>query len=148
MPTNTLRLHRVLAAKPDKVFRAFIDPDAIARWYPPDGYTCHVDHFEAYAGGSYHMSFTNFHTGKTMGFGGVLRELIPTEKISYTDVFDDPDMPGEMLTTITFREVSCGTGIHIVQEGLPDALPIDGCYIGWQQSLMHLTKLVEPEIFD
>jgi uncharacterized protein YndB with AHSA1/START domain len=146
--SNTLRLHRVLAAKPDKVFRAFTDPDAMARWYPPNGYTCHVDHFEAKAGGKYYMSFTNFHTGKSQGFGGELREFIPSEKISYTDVFDDPAMEGEMLTTVTFKEVSCGTEIHIVQDGLPEALPVEECYKGWQQCLIHLATLVEPDIAD
>lgn len=144
--TNTVHLHRVLAAKPEKVYRAFIDPAALARWLPPEGFTCTVHEFDAKVGGKFRMSFTNFTTGKSHSFGGEYRELIPNKRLQYTDVFDDPNLPGEMLVTVTLKEVSCGTEIHITQEKIPEIIPLEHCYVGWQQSLQFLAKLVEPEI--
>jgi len=145
---NTVRLHRVLRATPEKVYRAFLEADALAKWLPPNGYTCKVHHLDTKVGGSYKMSFTNFTTGKSHSFGGTYVELKPYEHIRYTDKFDDPNLPGEVQTTITLKEVSCGTEVSIVQEGLPAAIPADACYLGWQDSLVSLAKLVEPEIPD
>jgi uncharacterized protein YndB with AHSA1/START domain len=143
---NTVHLHRVLSAKPDKVYRAFIDPDAMAKWIAPNGYTCKVHHMDAKVGGSYKMSFKNFTTNQSHSFGGQYKELIPGKSLRYTDRFDDPNLPGEILVTITLKEVSVGTEINITQEGLPDLIPVEACYLGWQESLLNLAKLVEPEI--
>lgn len=148
MTTNTLRLHRVLRAPPDRVYRAFLDADALAKWLPPNGFTCKVHQHDPQVGGSYRMSFTNFSTGNGHSFGGIYRELVPGERIRYDDRFDDPNLPGEMTTTITLRAVSCGTELQIVQEGLPAVIPVEQCYVGWQESLVLLGKLVEPEIPD
>jgi uncharacterized protein YndB with AHSA1/START domain len=145
---NTIRLHRVLAAKPEKVYRAFTTPDAMARWLPPNGFTCTVHQMEAKVGGTFRMSFTNFSTGKSHAFGGKYLELAPGELIRYTDRFDDPNLPGEMVTTVTLKPVSVGTEVTIVQEGVPAAIPPEACYLGWQQSLNHLATLIEPEIKD
>jgi uncharacterized protein YndB with AHSA1/START domain len=146
MPTNTVRLHRVIRATPEKVYRAFLDPDAMAKWLPPHGFTGKVHHIDAKVGGTYKMSFTNFSTGQTHAFGGKYLELVPNERIRNTDVFDDPNLPGEMLTTVSIREVSCGIELDIVQEGIPEAIPPEGCYLGWQESLTLLAQLVEAEI--
>jgi uncharacterized protein YndB with AHSA1/START domain len=146
MSTNTVHLHRVLAAKPEKIYRAFLDPDAMAKWLPPNGYTCNVHHMDAKVGGSYKMSFTNFTTQKSMSFGGEYRELVENERLRYTDNFDDPNLPGEIQVTVTLKKVSLGTEMTIVQEGLPTVIPLEACYVGWQQSLNNLAKLVEPEI--
>ena len=146
MPTNTVHLHRVLTAKPEKVYRAFLDRDAIAKWLPPNGYTCSVHHMDAKVGGTYKMSFTNFTTQKSMSFGGEYRELVENERLRYTDNFDDPNLSGEIQITVTLKEVSLGTEMTIVQEGLPTVIPLEACYVGWQQSLNNLAKLVEPEI--
>lgn len=148
MPTGTIRLHRVLRANPERVYRAFLDADAMAKWLPPYGFTCKVHHMEAKVGGTYKMSFMNFTTGHGHTFGGTYRELVPNEKIRYTDKFDDPNLPGEMQATITLKKVSCGTELTIVQEGLPEVIPVEMCYLGWQESLAQLAKLVEPEIPD
>lgn len=148
MATNTVRLHRVLAASPAKVYRAFTDPDALARWLPPDGFTAHVHQMDARVGGRYHMSFTNFSTSKATSFGGEYRELEPGAKLRYTDNFDDPALAGEIEVTVTLKAVACGTEMHIVQTGLPDLIPVESCYLGWQQSLNNLARLVEPEIPD
>jgi uncharacterized protein YndB with AHSA1/START domain len=148
MPVNTVRLHRVLRAKPEKVYRAFLDPEALSRWLPPNGFTCKVDHLDAKVGGTYRMAFRNFSTGNGHSFGGTYQELVPGERIRYTDKFDDPKLSGEMTATITFRAVLCGTELNIVQEGIPAAIPVEFCYLGWQESLDYLTKLVEPEIPD
>jgi uncharacterized protein YndB with AHSA1/START domain len=146
MSTNTVHLHRVLAAKPEKIYRAFLDPDAMAKWLPLNGYTCNVHHMDAKVGGSYKMSFTNFTTQKSMSFGGEYRELVENERLRYTDNFDDPNLPGEIQVTVTLKKVSLGTEMTIVQEGLPTVIPLEACYVGWQQSLNNLAKLVEPEI--
>ena len=146
MATGTIRLHRVLRAKPERVYRAFLEPDAMAKWLPPYGFTCKVHHMDAKVGGSYRMSFTNFGTGQGHAFGGEYRELVPFERLRYTDRFDDPNLPGEMQTTVTFKPVSCGTELHVVQEGVPEVIPPEMCYLGWQESLEQLAKLVEPEI--
>jgi len=146
MPTGTVRLHRVLRAAPERVYRAFLDPDAMAKWIPPNGFTGKVHHMDARVGGSYKMSFTNFSTGHGHTFGGAYLELVPNERLRYTDTFDDPNLPGEMLTTVTLARVSCGTELSIVQEGLPSAIPVEFCYLGWQESLALLAQLVEPEI--
>ncbi len=143
---NTVSLHRVLAARPEKVYRAFLDPDAKARWLPPNGFTGKVHEHEPTVGGHYRMSFTNFTTRTVIGFSGKYLELIPNERLRYTDVFDDPNLPGEIQVTIKLKAVSVGTEIDILQEGLPDVIPIDGCYLGWQESLLNLARLVEPEI--
>jgi uncharacterized protein YndB with AHSA1/START domain len=148
MPTNTVRLHRVLRAKPAKVYRAFIDAEAMARWLPPNGYTCKVDRLDAKVGGTYKMSFRNFGSGKGHSFGGTYLELVPNERLRYTDKFDDPNLPGEMQTTVTLKEVSCGTELNVMQEGLPEVIPPELCYLGWQESLEHLARLVEPDIPD
>jgi uncharacterized protein YndB with AHSA1/START domain len=146
MPTGTIRLHRVLRANPERVYRAFLDAGAIAKWLPPYGFTCKVHHMESKVGGTHKMSFTNFSTGHGHSFGGEYRELVPLEKICYTDTFDDPNLAGEMQTTVTLKVVSCGTELNVVQEGVPEAIPIEMCYLGWQESLAQLAKLVEPEI--
>ena len=146
--TNTVRLHRVLRATPQKVYRAFVDADALAKWLPPNGYTCKVHEMNAKVGGSFKMSFTNFSTGKSHSFGGTYLDLTPHERIRYTEKFDDPNLPGEMQTTITLKKVSCGTEVTIVQEGIPAAIPAEMCYLGWQESLASLVKLVEPELPD
>ena len=143
---NTLRFHRVLRASPEKIYRAFLDADAKTRWLPPNGFTGKVHHQEAKVGGSYKMSFTNFTTGKSHSFGGTYLELVPNERIRYTDKFDDANLPGQMQTTVTLKKVFCGTELNIVQEGVPDVIPPEACYLGWQESLMHLALLVEPEI--
>ena len=145
---NTVRFHRVLRASPEKVYRAFLDADAKARWLPPNGFTGKVHHLDAKVGGSYKMSFTNFTTGKSHSFGGTYLELVPYERIRYSDQFDDPNLPGEMITTVTLTKVSCGTELNVVQEGLPDVIPPEACCLGWQESLAHLAQLVEPEIPD
>jgi uncharacterized protein YndB with AHSA1/START domain len=148
MPTGTVRLHRVLRTKPERLYRAFLDADAMAKWLPPYGFTCKVHHLDAKVGGTYKMSFTNFTTGNGHSFGGTYRELVPNEKLVYTDRFDNPGLPGEMLTTITLKPVLCGTELSVVQEGLPEAIPVEMCYLGWQESLAQLATLVEPEIPD
>ena len=148
MTTGTIRLHRVLRASPERVYRAFLDADAVAKWLPPYGFTCKVYHLEGRVGGTYKMSFSNFSTGHGHSFGGEYRELVPGEKIRYTDSFDDPNLPGEMQTTVTLTPVSCGTELNVVQEGLPAVIPLEMCYLGWQESLAQLAKLVEPEIPD
>ena len=146
MATNTIRLHRVLNSTPDRVYRAFLDADAKAKWLPPNGFTGKVHHLEAKVGGTYRMSFTNFTTGESHSFGGRYDELAPGERIRYTDKFDDPNLPGEMQVTVTLKTVSCGTDLQIVQEGVPDVIPEEACYLGWQESLTLLAKLVEAEI--
>ena len=143
---NTIRLHQVLRATPERVYRAFLDPDAMAKWLPPNGFTGKVHHLEAKVGGTYRMSFTNFTTGQSHTFGGEYLELVPNQRIRHTDKFDDPSLPGVMETTISLDEVFCGTEVHIVQEGVPDAIPPQACYLGWQESLTLLAKLVEAEI--
>lgn len=146
--TNTIRLHRVLRATPEKVYRAFIDANALAKWLPPNGFTGQVHHLDAKVGGTYKMSFTNFSTGSSHSFGGEFLELKPHERIRYTDRFDDPNMPGEIQTTITLNKVSVGTELNIVQEGVPGVIPAEACYLGWQESLTLLAGLVEPNIPD
>jgi uncharacterized protein YndB with AHSA1/START domain len=148
MPTNTVRLHRVLRAPPERVYRAFLDRDAIVKWLPPNGFTCQVHELDARVGGTHKMSFKNFTTGNGHSFGGQYLELIPGERIRYTDRFDDPNLKGEMQATITLKKVSCGTELGISQEGLPEVIPVEACYLGWQQSLNLLAKLVEAEIPD
>lgn len=148
MSGNTIRLHRVLAAPPERVYRAFIDAEAMAKWLPPNGFTAKVYEMDARVGGRYRMSFTNFTTGKSHAFGGTYVELVPHERLRYTDRFEDPGLPGEMLTTILLKKVSVGTEIVITQEGVPEIIPPEACYIGWQQSLTLLAMLVEPEIPD
>ena len=145
---NTVRLHSVLRATPEKVYRAFLDADALAKWLPPNGFTCKVHHLDAKVGGTYKMSFRNFTTGRSHSFGGTYLELKPDKLIRYTDKFDDPNLPGEMQTTITLGKISCGTEVSIVQEGIPAAIPAEACYLGWQESLVLLAKLVEAEIPD
>src|SRR5829696_7868920 len=144
--TSTIKLHRVLHAPPERVYRAFLDAGAMCKWLPPNGFTGQVHHLEAKVGGTYKMSFTNFTTGKSHSFGGEYRELVPNEKLRYTDVFDDPNLPGEIIVTVTLKQVSVGTEINIVQEGIPDVIPAEACYLGWQESLTLLAKLVEAEI--
>ena len=148
MSGNTIRLHRVLRATPEKVYRAFLDGDAMTKWLPPNGFTGKVHHIDAKVGGTYKMSFTNFSTGKSHSFGGEYLELVPHERIRHTDRFDDPNLPEEMQTTITLKKVSCGTELDVVQEGVPEVIPAEGCYVGWQESLILLGKLVEAEIPD
>jgi uncharacterized protein YndB with AHSA1/START domain len=148
MPAGTVRLHRVLRARPEKVYRAFLDAEAVARWLPPNGFTCKVDQLDAKAGGKFRMSFRNFSTGNVHSFGGTYLDLTPGERIRHTDKFDDANLPGDMVTTITMRAVSCGTELNIVQEGIPEVIPPELCYLGWQESLDHLGRLVEPEIQD
>jgi uncharacterized protein YndB with AHSA1/START domain len=148
MTTNTIKLHRVLKAKPERVYRAFLDPAAQAKWLPPYGFTCTVHHFEPKVGGTYKMSFTNFTSGKSHSFGGKYLELKPNEKIRYDDTFDDPNLPGTMITTVLLKAVSCGTDVAITQEGVPGVIPPEMCYLGWQESLAQLAQLVEPDIPD
>jgi uncharacterized protein YndB with AHSA1/START domain len=148
MATSTISLHRVLRAPPERVYRAFLDAAAMSKWLPPHGFTCTVEHLEAKVGGTYQMSFTNFTTGNGQSFGGTYRELVPSQRIVYTDSFDDPGLPGEMVTTVTIQPVSVGTELTVVQEGIPAVIPIEMCYLGWQQSLAQLATLVEPEIPD
>ena len=143
---GTVRLHRVLTAKPEKVYRAFVEPDAVARWLPPNGFTCTVHQLDAKTGGTHRMSFRNFTTGNSHSFGGTYLELVPGERLRYTDKFDDPNLPGEMTVTVTLKAVSVGTEMTVVQEGIPDLIPPEACYLGWQESLRHLARLVEPEI--
>ncbi|MEY2552079.1 MAG: hypothetical protein QOG12_2223 [Verrucomicrobiota bacterium] len=148
MGTNTIRLHRVLRAEPETIYRAFLDPDAMVKWLPPNGFTGKVHEMKAKVGGGHKMSFTNFTTGKNHSFGGTYLELRPNELIRYTDKFDDANLPGEMQVTVTLTKVACGTELNIVQEGVPDVIPADMCYLGWQESLVLLAKLVEAEIPD
>ena len=143
---STVRLHRVLTTKPDKVYRAFIEADAMAKWLPPNGFTCTVHHFEAKVGRTFKMSFRNFTTGKSHSFGGKYLELVPGERLRYTDKFDDPNLPGEMQVTVALKAVVVGTEVNITQEGVPDIIPVEACYLGWQESLRNLARLVEPEI--
>ena len=145
---NTVRLHQVIKAPPERVYRAFLDADAMAKWLPPYGYTGKVHEIDARVGGGYRMSFTNFGTGKSHSFGGTYLELTPNQLIRYTDRFDDPNLPGQMLATVTLKPVACGTDLQIVQEGVPAAIPVEFCYLGWQESLAQLAKLVGPEIPD
>ena len=146
MTANIVRLHRVLRAPAERIYRAFLDPAAMAKWLPPHGFTGEVQHLEAQVGGNYRMSFTNFSTGQSHSFGGTYLELVPDERICHTDQFDDPNLPGEMRTTITLQAVSCGTELSIVQEGIPEVIPTEACYLGWQESLTLLAQLVEAEI--
>ena len=148
MATNTVRLHRVLRAKPERVYRAFLDPDAMVKWLPPHGFTAKVHHLDAKVGGTYRMSFTNFSTGNGHSFGGSYLELVPGERIRHTDKFDDPNLPGEMQVTVSLKQVSCGTELNVVQEGIPEVIPPEACYLGWQESLALLALLVEAEIPD
>ena len=148
MAKGTVKLHRVLRAKPERVYKAFLDADAMARWLPPYGFIGKVHSLEAKVGGGYRMSFTNFGTGNSHSFGGVYREMVPNEKLVYTDAFDDPNLPGEMVTTVALRAVTGGTELTIEQAGIPEAIPVEMCYLGWQESLEQLAKLVEPEIPD
>jgi uncharacterized protein YndB with AHSA1/START domain len=147
-PTNTVRFHRVLRTTPEKIYRAFLDPDAMAKWLPPDGFTGKVHQMDAKIGGAYRMSFTNFTTKNGHSFGGEYLELVPSERLRYTARFDDPNLPGQMQTTVTLKKVSCGTEMNIVQEGIPSVIPPEACTLGWQDSLTLLAKLVEPEIPD
>lgn len=146
MSKNTVKLHRVLRTTPERIYRAFLDADAMAKWLPPNGFTGKVHHMDATVGGTFKMSFTNFTTQQAHSFGGKYLELIPNEKLRYTDTFDDPNLPGEMQTTVTLKSVSCGTEVNIVQEGIPEMIPPEACYLGWQESLALLAKLVEAEI--
>lgn len=148
MPTGTVRLHRVLRAKPEKIYRAFLDAEALARWLPPNGFTCKVERLDAKEGGTFRMAFRNFSTGNGHSFGGTYLELVPNQRIRYTDKFDDTKLAGEMVTTVDLREVVCGAELSVVQEGIPEAIPTEFCYLGWQESLEHLARLVEPEISD
>lgn len=143
---STILLHRVITAKPEKVYRAFIEQDAVASWLPPFGFLCTVHELDARVGGTFRMSFRNFTTGNSNSFGGTYLEIVPGERLVYTDKFDDPNLPGEMKTTVTFKAVSVGTEIRVEQQGVPDVIPVEACYLGWQESLRKLTKLVEPEI--
>ena len=145
---NTIRLHRVLRATPDRIYRAFLDPDAKVKWLPPNGFTGKVHHIEPKVGGSYKMSFTNFTSGKSHTFGGTYLELVPNERLRYTDKFENPALPGEIQVTVTLKKVFCGTELNVVQEGVPDVIPAEACYLGWQESLILLAKLVEAEIPD
>jgi len=146
MPTGTVRLHRVLRAPPERVYRAFLDADAMVKWLPPNGFTGKVHHLDAKVGGTYKMSFTNLATGASHSFGGEYLELVPHERIRHTDRFDDPNLPGTLQVTVSFRKVFCGTELNIVQEGIPEVIPVEACYLGWQESLALLAKLVEAEI--
>lgn len=143
---NSVKFHRVLRSTPERVYRAFLDPDAIVKWLPPNGFTCKVHQMDPKVGGKYRMSFKNFTSGNSHAFGGTYVELVPNERIRYTDKFEDPNMPGEMMTTVTLTKVSCGTEINIIQENLPPQIPTEACYLGWQESLVLLGKLVEAEI--
>jgi uncharacterized protein YndB with AHSA1/START domain len=146
--TNTIRLHRVLRGTPERIYRAFLEPEAMVKWLPPNGFTAKVHHIEAKVGGSYKMSFTNFTSGKSHAFGGTYLELTPHERIRYTDRFDNPNLAGEIQVSVTLKKVSCGTELHIVQEGVPGVIPAEACYLGWQDSLAQLANLVDPEIPD
>jgi len=148
MATNTVRLHRVLRAAPERIYRAFLDADAMAKWLPPYGFTCKVHHMEAKVGGTFKMSFTNFSNGGGHSFGGEYLELVPNEKLRYSDKFDDPNLKGEIEVTVLLKKVSCGTEINITQSGIPDVIPVEMCYLGWQDSLRQLAALVEPTIPD
>jgi len=148
MPDNTVRLHRVLRTKPERIYRAFLDADAMAKWLPPNGFTGKVHEIDARVGGRYRMSFTNFSSGSSHSFGGEYLELVPNERIRHTDRFDDSNLPGQMITTIVLKPVSTGTELTIVQEGIPEAIPVEACYLGWQESLTLLAQLVEAEIPD
>ncbi|HET9680033.1 MAG TPA: SRPBCC family protein [Gammaproteobacteria bacterium] len=148
MMSNTVRLHRVFRAPPDRVYRAFIEPDAMVKWLPPHGFTGKVHQMDARVGGTYKMSFTNFSSGKSHAFGGEYLEVEPDQRLCYTDRFDDPNLPGEIKTTVTFTKVSCGTDLNVLQEGIPDAIPAEACYLGWQESLTLLANLIEAEIPD
>jgi uncharacterized protein YndB with AHSA1/START domain len=148
MPTNTIRLHRVFRAPLERIYRAFLDADAMAKWLPPNGFTAKVHHLDARVGGTFRMSFTNFTTGTSHSFGGEYLELTPHERIRYTDKFDDPNLPGEMQVTVTLKKVSVGTELSVVQDGVPDVIPVEACYLGWQESLILLAKLAEAEIPD
>ena len=143
---GTVKLHRVLTTKPEKVYRAFLEADAMAKWLPPNGFACTVHHFEPKVGGTFRMSFRNFTTGQSHAFGGTYTELVPNKKLRYTDKFDDPNLPGEMAVTVELTQVSVGTEVTIEQAGIPDMIPVEACYLGWQESLRNLAKLVEPEI--
>jgi uncharacterized protein YndB with AHSA1/START domain len=145
---NTVKLHRVLRCPPDRLYRAFLDPDALVKWMAPNGFTAKVHSLDAHVGGGYKMSFTNFSSGKSHSFGGTYRELVPNEKLHYTDAFDDPNLPGQINVTITLKKVSVGTELNIEQTGIPDVIPAEACYLGWQESLVLLAKLVEAEIPD
>ena len=147
MPTSTLRLHRVLRVTPERIYRAFLDAEAMVKWLPPNGFTGKVHHLNAKVGGTYKMSFTNFTTGHSHSFGGEYLELVPYERIRHTDKFEDPDLPGEMQTTVSLKQVSCGTELIIVQEGIPEAIPLEACYLGWQESFALLVQLVEADNF-
>jgi uncharacterized protein YndB with AHSA1/START domain len=144
--TNTVTLHRVLTAKPEKVYRAFLEPDALTRWLPPNGFTGKVHHLDPKVGGTFRMSFTNFTTGASHSFGGEFQELVPNQSLRYTDRFDDPNLPGEILVTVSLKKVAMGTALDIVQAGIPAVIPVEACYLGWQESLRNLARLVEPEI--
>lgn len=146
MPAGTVRLHRVLRARPEKVYRAFLDAAAMAKWLPPHGFTCTVHHLDAKVGGTFRMSFENFSNGQAHAFGGEYRKLVPGEFIQYTDRFDDPGLPGEILVSVSLKRVSCGTELNVEQAGIPEAIPLEMCYLGWQDSLAQLATLVEPEI--
>ncbi|HWL52374.1 MAG TPA: SRPBCC family protein [Chthoniobacteraceae bacterium] len=148
MPAHTVQLHRVLRTTPERLYRAFTDPDALVKWLPPNGFTAKVHHMEVRVGGTFRMSFTNFTTGNSHSFGGTYLELVPHERLRYTDRFDDPNLPGEMRVTIVLKPVGTGTEVHISQEGIPEVIPADACYLGWQESLLLLGKLVEAEIPD
>lgn len=148
MSTGTVRLHRVLTCPPERVYRAFLTADAMAKWLPPYGFTCNVQQLDARVGGTYRMTFTNFSSGHSHSFRGEYRELVPSKRILYTDAFDDPNLPGEMLTTVTLEAVSTGTDLTVVQENIPAAIPVEMCYLGWQESLEQLARLVEPTIPD
>lgn len=145
---GTVNLHRVLRTTPERLYRAFVDPDALAKWLPPNGFTAKVHHMDARVGGGFRMSFTNFSSGKSHAFGGTYLELQPGERLRYTDTFDDPNLPGEMVTTVALAKVSCGTALTVLQEGIPEMIPTEACYLGWQESLVLLAKLVEAEIPD
>ena len=148
MPANTVQLHRVLRCSPERIYRAFLDADAMTKWLPPYGFTCKVLHMEARVGGTFRMSFTNFSSGRGHSFGGEYLELVPNQRIAYSDKFDDPNLPGEMLTTVSLRPVVCGTELSVVQAGIPEMIPVEMCYLGWQESLDQLARLVEPVIPD
>ena len=143
---GTVKLHRVLTTRPEKVYRAFLEGDALAKWLPPNGFTCTVDHIDAKVGGTFRMAFRNFTTGGRHSFGGEFLELVPNERVRYTDTFDDPNLPGKMTVTVTLKAVSVGTELNILQEGIPDVIPTEACYLGWQECLRNLARLVEPEI--
>jgi uncharacterized protein YndB with AHSA1/START domain len=143
---NAVHLHRVLTAKPEKVYRAFLEPDALARWLPPNGFTAKVHHMDAKVGGTFKMSFTNFGSGSVISFGGDYLELVPNERLRYTDQFDDPNLPGVMQVTVNLKKLSLGTEVDIVQDNIPEVIPLEACYLGWQESLRNLARLVEPEI--